>query len=728
MITTRDFLSLLKPYFFLAGLSVVSCHAVSAQDADTDTSSSNAIDASASLSTGSTADASSDTAALQQATSPELGGLPVEEALYSPDQLQALVGPYALYPDDLLAIVLPAATYPLEIVLAARFLERFEADESLEPEESWDDSIVALLNYPEVIEMMNDNIDETWQLGEAVIGQQSDVLQAIEDFRQLAYDAGNLQSDERQTVEVVQEDEQEAIVITQVEKEVVYVPRYIVEEVIVEQHVPVYHYHSIPRPVYYYPYPVGHRFHSGFFWGVTTAFSIGWSDYFLHVYHPSYRYHPYYGRRYYYNDYHYRRPSINIFNNYYVDNSFRRIRDRHRYGSYWRPQRHFGSRPYDYRYNNYYVGGGDAGGRGYNRGRGGQRTVADFADDRRRSQLNGQQISNSIRVSGFGAETNRRLGDRRGGGRLNGQQLTSPDTDANALSAARGAQAGRSAQSTSPIPRGSRRENGRNAESFNALRNGGSQTTRQQATDRSALSRENSRQNARTNTRQSVQRNSRENVQENRGATFDAFRNRSRNRSVTSRSNSGRVAPREDSSSLVAPSNRTTTTTQTRRPTRGTNRPRISSDRERRSVTTNSRSRPTQIQRQPQRQAQTSRSSNNVSRFNNQRSQRSASGQGSRRSAVQSRSPSRSRSQLSTPSRQPSARSNNRGSSSSFNSSRRGSSSMQRPQRSRLQASRPQARSQPAPRSNRSAASFSSLRSPAVGGGGGRVRANRRNP
>ena len=76
-------------------------------------------------------------------------------------ELEALVGPVALYPDDLLAIVLPASTYPLEIVQAARFRERFEADSSLTPNENWDDSIVALLNYPEVLEMMNDDLDWT---------------------------------------------------------------------------------------------------------------------------------------------------------------------------------------------------------------------------------------------------------------------------------------------------------------------------------------------------------------------------------------------------------------------------------------------------------------------------------------------------------------------------------------------------------------------------------------
>src|SRR5690606_24260413 len=79
------------------------------------------------------------------------------------EELEALVGPVALYPDKLLAIVLPASTYPLEIVQAARFLEQLENDSSLEPDEAWDDSVTALLNYPQVVQMMNDDIDWTWR-------------------------------------------------------------------------------------------------------------------------------------------------------------------------------------------------------------------------------------------------------------------------------------------------------------------------------------------------------------------------------------------------------------------------------------------------------------------------------------------------------------------------------------------------------------------------------------
>ncbi len=271
--------------------------------------------------------------------------------LYTAAELEQLVGPYALQPDDLLAIILPASTYPLEIVLAARFLEQLETDPDLTPDESWDESIIALLNYPEILLLMNEEIESTWQLGEAVIAQQTDVLAAVESFRARAHAAGNLVSDEYQNVLVTEE----TIEITPVDEKVVYVPYYVVEEVIVEQPVAVYHYYPRPRPVYYYPYPRGYHFHSGFFWGVTTAFSIHWSDHYLGVFHHSYHHHPYYGHYYDFGYHHYRRPTIASFNRHYVNNSFREVRDKNRYGSYWRPQRHSGSRPNSSSYRDYYA-------------------------------------------------------------------------------------------------------------------------------------------------------------------------------------------------------------------------------------------------------------------------------------------------------------------------------------------------------------------------------------
>lgn len=258
-------------------------------------------------------------------------------------ELAELVGPIALYPDDLLSIVLAASTYPLQIVQASRFLQQRERDADLQPDADWDNSVVALLNYPEALALLNDDLDWTWKLGQAVLVQQEEVLAAVGDFRQRARVAGNLESDERQVVEVVDDG---AIEIKPADPEVIYVPYYEPSRVTVYHDYPVYHYYPRPYPVYYYPYPAGYRFSAGYFWGVTSAFSIGWSSHRLHMHHHSFYGHPYYGRTY-YDDYYYRRPHLSLTYNYY------RTYDRHRYstrrhhaGNYWRPRtHHYGSSP-----------------------------------------------------------------------------------------------------------------------------------------------------------------------------------------------------------------------------------------------------------------------------------------------------------------------------------------------------------------------------------------------
>ncbi|HSD68420.1 MAG TPA: DUF3300 domain-containing protein [Woeseiaceae bacterium] len=254
-------------------------------------------------------------------------------------ELAELVGPVALYPDDLLAIVLPASTYPLEIVQAARFLEQYEQDSTLQPNEEWDESVTALLNYPEVLRMMNEDIDWTWQLGDAVVNQQADVIAAVESFRDRAYAAGNLKSDQYQTVT----EDDGIIEIVPVDEEIIYVPYYEPQQVVVRQVTPVYYYYPQPYPVYYYPYPAGYSFYTGYFWGVTTAFRIGWLTDHLHVHHHSYWGHPYFGHSYY--GHYYRRPSVHVYNSWYVSNSTYYSSNRYRDGDYWRPRTHSRARP-----------------------------------------------------------------------------------------------------------------------------------------------------------------------------------------------------------------------------------------------------------------------------------------------------------------------------------------------------------------------------------------------
>ena len=274
--------------------------------------------------------------------------------LLSSAELQDLVGPIALYPDDLLAIVLPASTYPLQLVQAQRFLDDLGNDSSLQPDESWDDSIVALINYPEAVELLNDDLDWTWRLGEAVVAQQADVIDAVETFRDRAYAAGNLKSDAYQTIS----EDNGVIEITPVSDDVIYVPYYEPERVVVYQSRPAYYYYPDPYPVYYYPYPAGYAFNHGFFWGVTTAFTIGWYSDNLHVYHHSYYGHPYYGHSY-WNHYWYRQPNIHAYNSHYNHYSgYSNSGHQSGHGDYWQPHSGNTFRSSDHRVtrNRYYPG------------------------------------------------------------------------------------------------------------------------------------------------------------------------------------------------------------------------------------------------------------------------------------------------------------------------------------------------------------------------------------
>ena len=108
----------------------------------------------------------------------------------------------ALYPDDLVAIVLPASTDPLQLVQADRFLEKRKADPKLPVDENWDDAVKSLLNYPDIVKMMSNDLDWTSALGEAVVDDQGAVLDAIQAFRRKTQSAGNLKTDSKQVVEV----------------------------------------------------------------------------------------------------------------------------------------------------------------------------------------------------------------------------------------------------------------------------------------------------------------------------------------------------------------------------------------------------------------------------------------------------------------------------------------------------------------------------------------------
>jgi hypothetical protein len=185
----------------------------------------------------------------------------------SPEELERLVGPIALYPDDLVAIILPASTNPLQIVQADRFLDKRKKDPNTPIDDRWDDSVKSLVNYPEVIKQMSGDLDWTADLGEAVVADQGAVLDAVQAFRRKAQAAKNLKSDDKQTIVV----EKEIIKIVPADPQVIYVPQYNPTTVVVYSSFPVYGYWPSPYPVYYYPYPPGAAFATGLIWGAAIG-------------------------------------------------------------------------------------------------------------------------------------------------------------------------------------------------------------------------------------------------------------------------------------------------------------------------------------------------------------------------------------------------------------------------------------------------------------------------
>ena len=139
---------------------------------------------------------------LQPVSAPAQSGDPARRG---PAQLEQLVAPIALYPDSLLSQVLMASTYPLEIVEAARWSSANaqlagDALENALQQQKWDPSVKALTAVPQTLQMMNDKLSWTQQLGDAFLAQQEDVLKAVQRLRARADANGQLKSTEQQKV------------------------------------------------------------------------------------------------------------------------------------------------------------------------------------------------------------------------------------------------------------------------------------------------------------------------------------------------------------------------------------------------------------------------------------------------------------------------------------------------------------------------------------------------
>jgi hypothetical protein len=126
-------------------------------------------------------------------------------AQQTPEQLQRLVAPIALYPDSLVAQILAAATFPDEIVEADRWVQahpelKGQALGDAVNQQPWDPSVKALTAFPSVLGNMDKNLSWTSTLGDAYYNQQQDVMDAVQVMRRKARDAGALKTTPQEVV------------------------------------------------------------------------------------------------------------------------------------------------------------------------------------------------------------------------------------------------------------------------------------------------------------------------------------------------------------------------------------------------------------------------------------------------------------------------------------------------------------------------------------------------
>jgi len=172
---------------------------------------------------------------------------PSAPARFGEAELEELTKPIALYPDPLIALILPAAVYPLEVVQAARFVKDTNNIARLD-QQPWDEKVREVAKFPEVIAMMDANLDWTVKLGQAFVEQPMDLMNAIQTLRAKAQAAGTLKTTPQQVVmvtnEVVERTYENQIVyvtntviqVQPVSPQVIYVPSYNPQVVYVEHY------------------------------------------------------------------------------------------------------------------------------------------------------------------------------------------------------------------------------------------------------------------------------------------------------------------------------------------------------------------------------------------------------------------------------------------------------------------------------------------------------------
>ena len=150
---------------------------------------------------------------------------------WTPEALEELLAPVALYPDPVLSQVLIASTNPQEVLDAGNWLlqnEKLKGDalDQAARAAGFTPPVRALVQFPDVIDMMCRELDWTTQLGEAFKADQPGVLDAVQRLRAQAQDVGTLKSSPQMQVVNEEQDGKEVVVLKPAANGEVYVPQY----------------------------------------------------------------------------------------------------------------------------------------------------------------------------------------------------------------------------------------------------------------------------------------------------------------------------------------------------------------------------------------------------------------------------------------------------------------------------------------------------------------------
>jgi hypothetical protein len=203
-------------------------------------------------------------------------GLPAaakESGTFSEEELDQMLAPIALYPDSLLAQVLMAATYPADVIEAAKWSKANpdqKGDAAVKAVEGqvWDPSVKSLVAFPQVLAMMSAKPDDMQRLGDAFLAQPSQVMDRVQFLRKKAQEAGNLETNEQQTVSTQADGDQSVIIIEPAQPQTVYVPVYQPTVVYGAWWYPAYPPYYWPPPPHSYP---GGAFVAGVVWGAAIV-------------------------------------------------------------------------------------------------------------------------------------------------------------------------------------------------------------------------------------------------------------------------------------------------------------------------------------------------------------------------------------------------------------------------------------------------------------------------